>query len=99
MKPLDAAVLGALWVDLEDACRGPLEWDLACLVANARALRIDPRPGAAALAAHGRDPADPAIGPFVEARALQIAVWTGFMAERHPHLRERARQRLAHWPA
>jgi hypothetical protein len=36
---------------------------------------------------------------LVEARALQIAVWTAFMAERHPHLRERARQRLAHWPA
>jgi hypothetical protein len=63
MKPLDAAVLGALWVDLEDTCRGPLEWDLACLVANARALRLDPRPGAAALAAYGRDPADPALGP------------------------------------
>jgi Phosphotransferase enzyme family len=64
---------GPRWVDLEDTCRGPAEWDLACLVANARVLGLDPRPGAAALAAYGRDPADPALGPFVEARALQIA--------------------------
>jgi hypothetical protein len=69
--------------------------DLACLVANAQVLGLDARPGAAALTAYGRDPADPALGPFVEARALQIAA---FMAERHPHLRERAR-RLAHWRA
>ena len=74
-----------------------MEWDLACLVANARVLGLDPRSGAAALAAYGRDPADPALDPFVEARALQVAVWTAFMAERHPHLRERARQRLARW--
>jgi hypothetical protein len=53
----------------------------------------------ARLAVYGRDPADPARGPFVEARALQIAVWTAFMAERRPHLRERARQRLPHWSA
>jgi Ser/Thr protein kinase RdoA (MazF antagonist) len=90
---------GALWVDLEDTCQGTVEWDLACLVANARVLGLDPRPGAAALAAYGRDPADAALGPFVEARALQVAVWTAFMAERHPHLRERARQRLARWSA
>ena len=90
---------GALWVDLEDTCRGPVEWDLACLVANARVLDLDPRPGAAALAADGRDPADAALDPFVEARALQVAVWTAFMAERYPHLRERARQRLARWSA
>jgi Phosphotransferase enzyme family len=90
---------GALWTDLEDTCRGPVEWDLACLVANARVLGLDPAPGAAALAAYGRDPADPALDAFVEARALQVAVWTAFMAERHPELRERARQRLASLPA
>ena len=89
----------ALWVDLEDTCHGPAEWDLACLVANARVLGLNPAPGAAALAAYGRDPADPALGAFVEARALQVAVWTAFMAERHPALRARARQRLASLPA
>jgi hypothetical protein len=89
----------ALWTDLEDTCRGPVEWDLACLVANARVLGLDPAPGAAALAAYGRDPADPALDAFVEARALQVAVWTAFMAERHPQLRARARQRLAGLPA
>jgi hypothetical protein len=76
-----------------------VERDLACLVANARVLGLDPGAGAAALAAYGRDSADAALGPFIEARALQIAVWTAFMAGRHPPLRERARQRLAHWSA
>jgi hypothetical protein len=30
----------------------------------------------------------------VEARSLQLAVWTAFVAERRPELRERARERL-----
>jgi hypothetical protein len=90
---------GPLWTDLEDTFRGPVDWDLACLVANARVLGLDPGPGAAALAAYGRDPDDPALDPFVEARALQVAAWTAFMAERHSQLRERARLRLDALPA
>jgi Phosphotransferase enzyme family len=45
---------GPLWTDLEDTCRGPVEWDLACLVTNApcsastpvRAPPRSPRTGA-----------------------------------------------------
>jgi hypothetical protein len=92
MTPLKAAVprtpAGARWNGTS-----PASWRMRVV------LGLDPGPGAAALAAYGRDSADAALGLFVEARALQIAVWTAFMAERHPQLRERARQRLAHWSA
>jgi Phosphotransferase enzyme family len=82
---------GPLWTDLEDTCRGPVEWDLACLVASARVLGLEAKRSAEAFAAYGHDPADPGLEPFVDARSLQTAAWTAFMAERHPHLRERAR--------
>lgn len=78
---------GPLWTDFEDTCRGPVEWDLACLACGRG-------PGAGALAAYGRRPDDPELAPFVEARSLQLAVWTGFVAQRRPELRERAREQL-----
>jgi Phosphotransferase enzyme family len=78
---------GPLWTDFEDTCRGPIEWDLACLACGRG-------PGADALVAYGRRPGDPELAPFVAARTLQLAVWTVFVAERRPALRERARERL-----
>jgi hypothetical protein len=78
---------GALWTDFEDTCRGPVEWDLACL---ARGGGV----GIEALLAYGRRPDDPLLAPFVEARAAQVAVWAAFMADHHPQLRQRARERL-----
>lgn len=55
---------GWRWNDLEDACRGPVEWDLACLL---RTGRVD---GRAAVRAYGRDPDDPRIAPLLELRTL-----------------------------
>jgi aminoglycoside phosphotransferase (APT) family kinase protein len=78
---------GPVWTDFEDTCSGPVEWDLACLAAGSG-------PRLEALAAYGRCADDPLLAPFVEARALQVAVWAAFMAEHHPQLRERARERL-----
>lgn len=78
---------GPLWTDFEDTCSGPVEWDLACLAAGAG-------PRVEALAAYGRRARDPLLAPFVDARAAQVAVWAAFMAEHHPQLRERARERL-----
>jgi hypothetical protein len=40
-----------------------------------------------------RSPASAGSG-FIEARSLQLAVWTVFVAQRRPELRERARERL-----
>lgn len=83
---------GLLWTDFEDACTGPVEWDLACL-----ALSTGPDT-AVALDAYGR-PLDASLDPFLEARRLQGALWTAVVAERHPGLRERARERLSRWAA
>jgi phosphotransferase family enzyme len=81
---------GLLWTDFEDSCAGPVEWDLACLAISAG-------PGAAeTLAAYGREHEE-ALEPFLEARRLQLAVWTALLAERHPELRARADERLRDW--
>jgi Phosphotransferase enzyme family len=86
---LDTAA-GLLWTDFEDTCAGPVEWDLACLVAVS-ADREE------ALAAYAPAADVEALDWFVEARLIQVAAWTAFMAEHHPHLRERAAQRLSRW--
>lgn len=80
---------GLLWTDLEDTLAGPVEWDLACLVASGGRDE--------ALWAYGAGDAGGRLQPFVEARLVQVAAWTAFMAEQHPQLRERARERLERW--
>src|SRR5947208_2481293 len=71
----DAGVLNALpgprWHDWEDACVGPVGWDLACLVTSPRVLGRERERAEAALIAAGGEP-DPLL---VEARALQLAAW------------------------
>jgi hypothetical protein len=81
---------GLLWTDFEDTCAGPVEWDLACLVTAGGS-------GDDALSGYGYRGGAAALAPFVEARLLQVAAWTAFMAEEHPHLRERAQERLSRW--
>jgi Ser/Thr protein kinase RdoA (MazF antagonist) len=83
---------GLLWTDFEDSCRGPVEWDLACLALSAGADAGE------ALDAYGR-PRDDALEPFLEARRLQGVVWTALLAERHPGLHARAEDRLSRWAA
>ena len=64
---------GPLWADLENACRGPVEYDLAC-------LRYRRRPEAeAAIAAYGAHGDVDAVMPLL---ALQLAAWTQLVAER-----------------
>jgi aminoglycoside phosphotransferase (APT) family kinase protein len=68
---------GPLWSDLENACSGPAEWDLACM-----AWRGAPgtREAIAAYGAH--DPARvEAVYPFL---ALLLAAWTIAIVERAP---------------
>jgi aminoglycoside phosphotransferase (APT) family kinase protein len=68
---------GPLWSDLENACVGPVEWDLACM-----AWRAAPgTPEAiAAYGAHDPDRVQAAL-PFL---ALFLATWTITIAERVP---------------
>jgi thiamine kinase-like enzyme len=51
----------------------------------------------ACLASSGGTDASTALGPFLEARRLQGALWTALLAERHPDLRTRAADRLQEW--
>jgi len=91
----DAGVLNALpgprWHDWEDACVGPVGWDLACLVTSPRVLGRERERAEAALIAAGGEP-DPLL---VEARALQLAAWSALagsanLGRRMQWLRERA---------
>lgn len=84
-----------LWVDLEETCRGPREFDLAVV---ARHQGTD---GAATLAAYaaalgGPVPRPADLAPFDRARDLEGAVWTLGMAHQYPdRYREPARALLA----
>jgi len=64
---------GPLWSDLENACRGPVEYDLAC-------LRYRGLPEAeTAIAAYGDHGNIDAVMPLL---ALQLAAWTQLVVER-----------------
>jgi hypothetical protein len=64
---------GPLWTDLENACRGPVEYDLAC-------LRYRSRPEAeTAIMAYGAHGDINAVMPLL---ALQLAAWTQLVAQR-----------------
>lgn len=60
---------GLVWTDFEDACYGPIEWDLACFV------RTSLEPREAALASYGAQLDLHRLNPFFAARDLQGAAW------------------------
>ncbi len=72
---------GALWCDLETACRGPLEWDLVQLPAAARRVfgPVDER----------------LLERLSELRSVTVAVWCWADAGRSPEVREAAEHHLA----
>jgi len=75
---------GLTWTDFEDACFGPIEWDLACFV------RTSLEPRKTALASYS-SPSDPDhLQPFFAARDLQGAVWGAILATRFPDRKQRA---------
>lgn len=65
---------GPVWNDFEDACSGPLAWDLACLVATVRAFGRRREGAEETLAAYGV-PDEGTLRPFIIARAVQAVVW------------------------
>ena len=84
---------GPLWGDLENICRGPVEYDLAC-------LRFRPSPESeAAIAAYGSHGDIDAMLPYV---TLFLAAWTIVVAERagtedaHAEARRRIERALAY---
>lgn len=80
---------GLLWTDFEDACLGPLAWDLACFV---RTSGEDRR---TALAGYGGKVEMEDLVPFFEARDLQGGVWGAVLSPRFADRRERAEEWMA----
>jgi hypothetical protein len=80
---------GWFWVDLEETCLGPPEWDLVVV--------DDPGAVAAYAARTGRaEPSVAELAPFRRARDLEAAVWLAAMAHLHPaRYRTPADQQLA----
>jgi len=73
-----ATPLGWRWADLEDTCRGPRAWDLACLRATGRLdgrAALDTMPGA---------PTDAELAPWLDLRRLHAAAWWFVHAVRVP---------------
>jgi hypothetical protein len=75
---------GLLWTDFEDACKGPVEWDLACFV------RTSGEDRKASLASYGGKTEMERLIPFFEARDLQGGVWGAVLSSRFEDRRERA---------
>ncbi len=72
---------GLVWNDLEDVCAGPVHWDLAGLVAEARASGHGDRFGADVLRAYG-GPELAELEPFIAAHDLYATIWQAFAAQR-----------------
>ena len=85
---------GLVWNDLEDVCAGPVAWDIAGLVASARARGQSARFIAELLAAYG-EPGVEGLEAFLEAHALYDVVWQAYEARRRPRAMERAAASLA----
>ena len=83
---------GWIWHDFEDTCSGPVAWDLAASTASPR---LD---GSRILAAYG-DPVPAQLAVCQQLRRLHLTVWYALYSERLPHLRSRAAELLALWPA
>lgn len=82
---LGAACGGWTWIDLEETCRGPAEWDLACMIspyneAGDRQAALE----AYAAAAQARVPDEKSLWPYLRARMLEGAVWSLCMAHLFP---------------
>jgi hypothetical protein len=80
---------GLRWTDLEDTCRGPRAWDLACLRSTGR---LD---GRAALDAMPDPVSEEELAPFRRLRLLHAGAWWFVHAARVPEHLPEARTRLA----
>ncbi len=65
---------GTIWIDLEDGCLGPIEWDLAALQTATRKLGQD-LPWREAIAAYGRAPNADLLELMVDLRGVYVTAW------------------------
>ncbi|MBD2256360.1 phosphotransferase [Pseudanabaena sp. FACHB-2040] len=75
--------IGVLWADWEDAFIGPIEWDLASLVANPYVFGVDQDKAEAALWGYGTyDPQVLAL--CIEIRTFVALVWSAIQHQQQP---------------
>ncbi len=75
---------GLIWNDFEDACIGPVHWDVAGLINEARAWGESETFVAEFLRAYGRLELEE-LNDFLAADLLFATVWQAFVAQRRPH--------------
>jgi hypothetical protein len=89
--------MGVLWTDWEDTFWGPVEWDLASMVAASHVFGTDFEKAEAALQGYGRDFDLTALLWCIEARTFVALIWSIVLAKPHPSPTQQARidRRLA----
>lgn len=89
---------GVVWTDWEDAFWGPIEWDLASLVASAQVFGRDLDRAEAALRGYGWNYDPEILDRCIEARTLVTLVWNWIFYHQSQDFghRDRAIARL-HW--
>lgn len=93
-----ATAAGPCWLDWEDACTGPLEWDLAGLVAAARVLGSQRDWSELALAGwreQGPPIDEGVLAACIEARTLFVVAWSWWLGPQDPRRAARLQARLA----
>lgn len=73
-----------LWTDWEDVMRGPIEWDLASLVASPFVFGTDRDKAEVALDGYGRSFSNDALDWCIEARTFVALVWSIILHSQHP---------------
>jgi hypothetical protein len=76
---------GLIWNDFEDACIGPVHWDIAGLIVEARASGESETFVTEFLRAYDGPELDE-LDEFIAAHRLYETVWQAFSAQRRPHL-------------
>lgn len=82
---------GVVWTDWEDVFLGPVEWDLASMVAAAHVFGTDFEKAEAALQGYGRDFDLTALLWCIEARTFVALIWSIVLAKQHPSAAKQAR--------
>jgi Ser/Thr protein kinase RdoA (MazF antagonist) len=85
---------GLVWNDFEDACRGPVEWDVAGLLLDLRDHGATADDAAAFLAAYGPHRQD-LVDALSGLHRLYAVAWHASRAATHPRSRRRLAEHLA----
>ncbi|HEV8102993.1 MAG TPA: phosphotransferase [Gaiellaceae bacterium] len=84
---------GPIWIDLEDVCRGPREWDLACLLHRGLLLGQHDQAAEAALESYGKHDRE-AVDELAAAVMVWIAPWAVYADSLDGTLNDWTRRRL-----